>query len=109
MRRYCYRDASAIPTNVCCKDMKGTIEVLYAYMAHFRNYEVLQECNFFHLGTCSPPPLILLQLPLKSPYKNLKRKSLEKKISFYVCFVLRFLKVLFYALKSFVLLCGGPM
>ena len=108
MRRYCYRDAT--PTHVCCKDMKGTIEVTYAYMAHFRNYEVLQECNFFHLGTCSPPPpLILLQLPLKSPYKNLKRKSLETKITCHVCFVLRFFKLLFYALNSFVLLCGGPM
>ena len=43
-RRYCYRDAT--PTNVFCKDMKGTIEVSYAYMVHFQM--VLQKFNFFH-------------------------------------------------------------
>ena len=42
--------------------------------------------------------IIWPRLPLKIPYKNLKRKSIEKKLTCFVCgFVLRFLKLLFYA------------
>ena len=42
--------------------------------------------------------IIWPRLPLKSPYRNLKRKSIEKKLTCFVCgFVLRFLKLLFYA------------
>ena len=40
----------------------------------------------------------MLWLPLKGPYKNLKRKSIEKKLTCFVCgFVLCFLKLLFYS------------
>ena len=43
------------------------------------------------------PSIILPQLPLKNPYKNLKRKRLEKKLTCFVfCFAsFRFLKLLF--------------
>ena len=51
-----------------------------------------------------------MQVLRAGPYKNLKRKGLEKKLTCFVCgFVLRFLKLLFYANLSFVLLCGGPI
>ena len=58
-------------------------------------------------GTC--PSISLPQLPLKNPYNNLKRRSLEKKLTCFVCgFVLTFLS--FYSTQnSFVLLCRGPM
>ena len=39
-----------------------------------------------------------MQVLRAGPYKNLKRKGLEKKLTCFVCgFVLRFLKLLFYA------------
>ena len=44
------------------------------------------------------PPIILPQLPLKSPYKNLQTKSLEKKLNCFVfVFFYAFVKLLFYA------------
>ena len=60
-------------------------------------------------GGAHAPSISLLQLPLKNPYNNLKRRSLEKKLTCFVCgFVFTFLS--FYSTQnSFVLLCCGPM
>ena len=60
-------------------------------------------------GGAHAPSIILPQLPLRNPYNNLKRRSLEKKLTCFVCgFVFTFLS--FYATQnSFVLLCGRPM
>ena len=60
-------------------------------------------------GGAHGPSIILPQLPLKNPYNNLKRQSLEKKLTCFDCgFVFTFLS--FYSTQNrFVLLCGGPM
>ena len=60
-------------------------------------------------GGAHAPSISLPQLPLKNPYNNLKRRSLEKKLTCFVCgFVFTFLS--FYSTQnSFVLLCRGPM